>query len=163
MNPMYENQYQMAAFYKDAVTILNNEIEKTQNYGLILPVIMNQTFAIELLLKCLILFDHKDVCSEEDLKTKKIKLHGHKLLKIYYLITAEKRQLIIKQWEVISKKYDVTYSIEDAFAILGDEPFAEWRYIFEKSINKNLERKYLDCLLETIGISAQIIIKKNKD
>lgn len=158
MDPMYKSQYFIAGCYRDAVVVLNDEIEKNKNYKLTLPVIMNQTFAIELLLKCLILFDHKDVTTESELKAKKINLHGHKLNKIYESITLEKKKIITDQWTVASKKYNVTENIIEVFSILGSEPFVEWRYVYEKQELKTMERKYLDCLLETIGESASQII-----
>ena len=93
-------------------------------FGMVLPLLTMQAFAIELLFKCLFLIDDSDPPNEHNLK------------KLFDLLSRETRDEIIRRWDegprkriekVLSFPADLTSSLEAC-----GNAFVQLRYAFDK-------------------------------
>jgi hypothetical protein len=98
-----------------------------QPVGIILPMLTMQAFAIELLLKCLILIDDADPP------------YVHKLKQLFDLLASETRDEVVRRWdegprkkiEQIAIQFSFSSDLPSSLEACGDA-FVQLRYAFDK-------------------------------
>lgn len=158
--PMYRWQYSTAAQYAKAAIVLNESMSKAESIDFVLPVVMCQLLAVELLLKSLILNRRDDIKSENDLKKYGINIRGHNLESLYSQLNQDARSLVEAHFTKSRSPRMSGMTFSQLLKEIGDQPFVEWRYFYEKGISMQINRDTLETLLESVGNVANELIGK---
>jgi hypothetical protein len=158
--PMYRWQYSTAAQYAKAALSLNESMNKAKSIDFVLPVVMCQLLAVELLLKSLILNGREDIKSEKDLKKCGIDIRGHNLKSLYSKLNQDTRSLVETHFIKSRSPRMSGMAFSHLLKEIGDQPFVEWRYFYEKGISMQLNRDALETLLQSVGNAANELIEK---
>lgn len=144
--PLVFDLFNQAETYNKAAQLLE------QN-GLIGPAILNCSFSIELLLKSLILIDHLEIFYKKDIETIDIDIKGHKYSELFMKINPENQNKIL---DLLGKKFNQTFTNESFFKMISvngcEDPFVEWRYVFEENNIKTINYNFLITLSEVLGV-----------
>jgi hypothetical protein len=82
--PMYRNIFNNARYYSAAAALLYENVVSGKRSADYAPGgILCGTFCIELLLKCLILIEHDDIFTKQDVTAKGIKLDNHSYSELF--------------------------------------------------------------------------------
>jgi hypothetical protein len=154
---MYRWQYDTAAHYAKAAIVLNKQMDQTGSIDLVLPVIMCQLLAVELLLKSLILRKHPGVFDEDDLRNNKIDIRGHHLQALYVGLDESTRSSIDEEFGKPGTNRTSETTFAQLLRELGEQPFVDWRYYYEKSTTMQLRRDAVETVLEVLGKTASRI------
>lgn len=153
-NREFLNLYREAhAFLELSKLGLNNHMEKVYVEGSI-PYIVNMSFASELYLKLILIYNGKDISK---LKNKE----GHQLYNLYNLLLEGQKKQIYNNF-----KKPMTYNIENELKDINTA-FVGWRYlVLDKSLGTNIHMSYRPYFMLEFNeildkMSYSIVVEKN--
>ncbi|HJH27656.1 MAG TPA: hypothetical protein C5S37_13050 [Methanophagales archaeon] len=160
--PLYYRIFNIANYYNQGSIILSRELQNTGNAGLSAPMILNQSFSMELLLKFFLIVDYDDIFSKADLEKKGINIKGHLYSQLFDKID-NTYKISIAHFYNSNAATQIDYNdFKNLLIELGDNTFVEWRYIFEKESPQNLNSMLFNRLLDSLGKAAEDILKRKK-
>ena len=160
--PLYYTIFNIANYYNQGSIILSRELQNTGNAGLSAPMILNQSFSMELLLKFFLIVDYDDIFSKADLEKKGINIKGHLYSQLFDKID-NNYKISIAHFYNSNAATQIDYNdFKNLLIEIGDNTFVEWRYIFEKESPQNLNSMLFNRLLDSLGKAAEDILKRKK-
>jgi len=160
--PLYYTIFNIANYYNQGSIILSRELQNTGNAGLSAPMILNQSFSMELLLKFFLIVDYDDTFSKADLEKKGINIKGHLYSQLFDKIDNNYKISIALFYSSIAATQIDYNDFKNLLIEIGDNTFVEWRYIFEKESPQNINLILFNRLLDSLGKAAEDILKRKK-
>jgi hypothetical protein len=158
--PMYKVLFNLALAYSNTANLPALEMSKSANGDFSAPMIMCRSFSIELLLKCLLLIDHRSVYSKKDLDAVGVELRGHKYNDLLQRISTQHKEEIVESYGSLFEKAVTWDFLQEQFAKIGDDPFVQWRYIYEKEGNQYIDFEVITRLNDAFGKCAEMLVRK---
>lgn len=158
--PMHRKMFNNARFYSEGAALLYENIfsgKKSANYSA--PAMLCSTFCIELLLKCLVLIQHDDVYSRQDVLNKGIKIDDHSYSRIFSKINPIIQDKVIESYNSLFSSKISKEQYCESLAALGDNGFIEWRYVHENINGKNLDVQLQNKITDSLGKAIEVIYK----
>lgn len=153
---LHRSIFNLADAYNQAAHLALEKGQKIGNPDYAAPMIMCQSFAIELLLKFFVVVDHPPDKKATDLTAAGIKLRGHTFSQLFDRIGAPRKEAIAKKYASVAKKQTTTPDdFRQALVDLGDDPFVSWRYVYEATGNQHISVVLLSDVSEALGLAAQ--------
>ncbi len=132
-------------------------IEKAQvtgNADLAAPAIMCQAFSIELLLKFFVVLPHPGVMRYSELHNLGVELRGHRFSTLFDRIASPVQDAIASTFSTQSGEPTSSAGFRAKLIELGDEPFIEWRYVYEKEGIQHLHYALFNQVVDALGLTA---------
>lgn len=123
------------------------------------PAVMCQSFAIELLLKFFIASAHPDARTFAALTSDGVKLksRSHSNLDLWDRVSAEHQAAVAATYARLILSPVTPHDFRDALATLGEDPFVQWRYVYEHDGVRHLDTLLLNRLSDALGETAAAI------
>jgi hypothetical protein len=157
--PLMQVLFSFARQYFEAYETLSMTMSKNGNADLSAPLIMTLSFSIELLLKALIVNDHRSIFTINDLEKAGKKITGHDYIQLFSRIESSVKSKID---EIYINLYGEKIE-EGQFATIlesaGEMPFVHWRYVYENTGISQINIAQLDKIAHTLGRTAESILK----
>jgi hypothetical protein len=157
--PIYKTLFDFANYYIKGAIIMRNEIKDESNFGLFAPLILNQSFSVELLLKFFILVDFDDLYSFQDIDKKLININSHKYTDLFDKINIKYKTLICDFYNKISNSSIKLDNFKELLIKIGNNPFVEWRYVFEKDEFSKMNLILFNHLTDAFNKAAEYLLK----
>jgi len=146
--PLAYDVFSMAKSFNEAKQI-------NEKNGLIPPAIMNLAFSVELLLKSFILSERLDIYSSNDFESPKQanKVYGgHRIYELFDKINSNNKQKIL---DVLGSKIGKSLDSSSFNMLLVEnnceDPFVDWRYIFENEEVITINYDFLSTFCDALG------------
>ncbi len=159
--PMHRKIFNNARYYSSGAALLYENIfagKKSAEYAA--PGVLCSTFCIELLLKCLVLIQHDDVFSRQDVRDKGIKLDDHLYSKIFSKIDVGLQSKVVEAYNTLFFQNISTTQYTELLSQLGNNGFVEWRYVYESPNEKNLNIQLQNQITDSLGKTIESIYKE---
>lgn len=154
-NFLQSNLFKLAEAYVISALNTRETGQSAKNFYLAAPMIMCQSFAVELLLKFFLATDHPSATTVDDLKKDGVNLKCHKYSELFDQLLPETKDKIANKFAELSGKQASVKDFRDALIAQGDEPFVDWRYIYEKKDNWSLDINPFDLVTNTLRKAAK--------
>ena len=152
--PLHRVLFNNAEFYNQGALAALDRLKLTGNAGLAAPVILCQSFAIELLLKFFVIAPHPHIMKHSELEPLGINLRGHAYSRLFDCIDEQYRAAIAETFSGRAGRPTTSDGFRDLLIELGDEPFVSWRYVYELEGNQHLDFELFGQVTDALGISA---------
>ncbi len=160
--PLYYTIFNIANYYNQGSILLSRELQNTGNAGLSAPMILNQSFSMELLLKFFLIVDYDDIFSKADLEKKGINIKGHLYSQLFDKIDNNYKISIARSYNSIAATQIDYNDFKNLLIEIGDNTFVKWRYIFEEESPQNIDLRLFNRLLDSLGKAAKDILERKK-
>lgn len=119
------------------------------------PAIMCKSFAIELLLKFFIVLAYPAARTYADLEALKVDLRGHFYTELFDRVNVEYQKKIAETFSVaVNRKVD-QLDFRAILVDIGNNPFVQWRYIYESQGIRHFNPTLFDAVLNALGKAAE--------
>jgi len=133
------------------LTITSNQSHtKRKEPELAAPMVMNLSFGLELMFKCLVAAENKNNLTEQELLRK---MRTHKILDLYNMLGDETKIAMEKIYSILPKNEINLGKLEDIILHQANQVFFDARYPYEKSLNIKLG------ILKKLYMVAEVMIK----
>lgn len=147
--------FNLANCYNQSAEMALSRIDRDKNADFAAPAIMCRSFAIELLLKFFIFVEHPAAKSKADLDALEINLRGHPYSGLFDHINGGHQSLIAKKHSERASHPTSPADFRNLLLALGDDPFVDWRYVYESSATKHIDIALLASVADSLGLAAQ--------
>jgi len=149
--------FNLANAYNEAAHATLAMLPKTGNADLAGPAIMCLSFSLELLLKFLRIVeaDPTGSATYEQLHARGVNLRGHGYSTHFEELSDTMRARLADRYGRVVGR---TVSVEEYRAALlsqGEEPFVQWRYVYEDRTMRHLELQQFLAVVKATGLAAQ--------
>jgi hypothetical protein len=152
--PLHRVLFNLADCYNQTAALAMSHGSSKANADFSAPAIMCRSFAIELLLKFFIAAAHPTK-SKTELASLKVSLHGHPYSVLFDRINIDFQALIARKH---TEQAGIPTSPEGFRQLListGNQPFVEWRYVYEESHTRYFNMALFSSLADSLGMAAQ--------
>ncbi len=160
--PVYQSIFNMADRYNQTAEMALARITLSQDADFVAPAIMCRSFAIELLLKFFLVFEHPNIRDTSELKGK-VDLYGHPYSILFGRINAEHQAKIARKFSEIAELTTSPEEFKKHLISLGDKPFVDFRYVYEGGGNKYLNLELLSKISNALGLAAQHLVRSARN
>lgn len=158
-----------ALAYSSTATLALNSVHASGNADYCAPAIVCQSFAIELLLKFLIINDHPHGKTFQQLKNDGMTFGGvrgrglHGYTALFDQLSVETKGKLVRAYTDISGINTSQEEFGAALVSSGEEPFVKWRYIYEGTSMSNFHPLKIASVLQALGevASAELQLDPN--
>lgn len=147
--------FNLAHAYARAANTSWESIGATGDADFAAPAIMCQSFAIELLLKFFLAIDHPLVTTVEELKNTGVKLKCHKYSELFDQLLPATKEKIAKSFTSLSGKRTDTDGFREALIAQGNDPFVNWRYVYETDGFSHFDNQAFLWVMHSLGKAAE--------
>lgn len=158
----YSTIFNFAESYNQTAEMALARMNLTTNADFIAPAIMCRSFAVELLLKFYLVIDYPLVKNASELEPHGISLHGHKYSNLFQKIKQEYKTKIANKFSGVSGVKTTPEQFENHLLTLGDQPFVQFRYVYEEASHKYLNFELLSQVVDALGLTAQDLVRALK-
>jgi hypothetical protein len=158
--PMYKTMFRLARTYEQSGHLVFSHGETNRNADFAAPGIMCYSFAIEILLKLFLVLDFPTATSKQELKQSGINLDGHSFSILYDRIRTGYQHEIADSFSKLTTQKASPELFREKLIELGDQPFVEWRYVYEKSSFRFMDRPLLEFVTHSLGKTAEVHMKR---
>lgn len=124
------------------------------------PAIMCKSFAIELLLKFFIVIAYPTARTYAGLKTMGVELRGHLYTDLLDRIEIEYREKISQAFSAATNRQVDQHGFRAILVEIGNDPFVQWRYMYEKEGIRHFDPTLFDTVLDSLGKAAEFERKR---
>ena len=128
---MARSIFKTARFFEKASAVLSSELGRTDNFDLIIPIVVNRAFSLEVYFKCLYKLENGADYPKKE----------HNLLNLYNALGSASKERIKVRYGELSEKNPLTQKAKSMFKGVKTEledvleqvsnAFVEWRYHYE--------------------------------
>ena len=147
--------FNVAHAYARAGELSIQAISSNNDADFAAPAIMCKSFAIELLLKFFIVIAHPTAKTYVDLKALGIGLRGHLYTELFDKIEAGYQRKISDVFSVAASRQIDQHGFRAILVDIGDDPFVQWRYMYEKEGIRHFDPPLFDTVLNALGKAAE--------
>lgn len=119
------------------------------------PAIMCKSFAIELLLKFFIVIAYPTAQTYADLKALNVDLRGHLYTELFDKIKVNYQEKIADTFSTAANRRIDQHDFKAILVEIGDNPFVQWRYIYESKGIRHFNPPLFDTVLNALGKAAE--------
>ena len=130
--PLNRMLFMLAKNYADSAKILEDRVQEIKNPDPAPVIIMCLSFAIELLLKCLLIVDKDEIRTVRDMEKAGINRRGHDYLHLFDRIERPYQEIILKHFAKHDSSVQSIESLKLLLGKIGSDPFTLWRYVHEQ-------------------------------
>lgn len=116
---------------------------------------MCKSFAIELLLKFFIVIAYPTAKTYGDLKALGVNLRGHLYTELFDKIEAGYQKKISDAFSSATNRQVDQHGFRAILVNIGDDPFVQWRYMYEKEGVRHFDPPLFDTVLNALGKAAE--------